>query len=756
MKKNINLFWKHWSLKTDHGRQWWEFNLPKDLKGIIETESDWEKPEGKAYLRKLRDAFTFDKKANPNSGDKVYRSQAREPIPKQPIIPENTKHKSEFQKKAWQASHKGFSFYETLQTKDGNWPGDYGGPMFLMPGLIIVSHVTDTPIEEPVKQLMIQYMLNHQNEDGGWGLHIEGESTMFGTVLQYISLRLLGIAGEDASILKSRNWIKTNGGAIGIPPWGKFYLSVLGLYNWVGNDSLLPELWILPKWLPIHPGRFWPHSRMVFLPMSYAYGKRITATETDLTTSLREEIYSEPYSEIDWKKSRKLCTVQDRYQAPSKLYSVFSAIGNFYEKFHLKCLRKKALKFVGDYIDAEDKQTNYINIGPVNQVINSLCVWYNHGKNSPEFQNHVARWKEYLWVAEDGIKMNGYNGSQLWDTIFATQALLEAGLENDFPELTQKMHSFIEDSQIKTNHFEFKKYFRDETIGAWPFSTRDHGWTITDCTAEGVKSSIMLNETHPVISMGETLITKERLEPSIDLLLSLQNEAGGWASYENIRGPAWLEKLNPSHIFGNIMIEYNYVECTSAVMQGLLKFNKTYSGYRANEIKKAIEKGLQFIKSEQREDGSWYGSWGVCFTYGTWFGIEGLLAASENNFSQDDVSLTLKKACEFLASKQRDDGSWGESFQSCVKKRYIEHEQGQVINTAWALLGLMAANYPDKKAIEKGINFLMTKQDSNGDWEQEGISGVFNGNCMEVYTSYRNVFPLWALGRFVNNYKPAS
>ena len=206
--------------------------------------------------------------------------------------------------------------------------------MFLMPGLVFVSYLTNESFNAPVKALMKQYFFNHQNEDGGWGLHIEGESTMFGTVLQYVSLRLLGVV-ENESMTKARNWIQKNGGATGIPPWGKFYLSVLGLYEWEGNDSLLPELWILPKWLPFHPGRYWPHSRMVFLPMSYAYGQKITAPVTDLIKSTRKEIYVEAYAEIDWKKSRKLCATTDRYQPLTRLYLVFSALANSYEKVHL-------------------------------------------------------------------------------------------------------------------------------------------------------------------------------------------------------------------------------------------------------------------------------------------------------------------------------------------------------------------------------------------------------------------------------------
>ena len=746
----INPYWQSWSLKTDSGRQWWEFQLPESLKGIIVEENDWEKPEGKEYLKKLARAFVFNKKNNPNTGDKVFRSQVSKPGKDQNSFSPPDHIKNEKKKKAYKSAVKGFAFYETLQTDAGNWPGDYGGPMFLMPGLIFVSHITDTPFEVPVVALMKQYILNHQNADGGWGLHIEGKSTMFGTVMQYVSLRLLGVDADTTEMMNAQTWIKDKGGATGVPPWGKFYLSILGLYDWKGNDSLLPELWILPKWVPFHPRRYWPHARMVFLPMSYAYGNILTAKETATTKAIRSEIYIEKYDQINWKKARKQCAEPDRYTPLTWVYNTFSGFANFYERIHIRSIRKKALKFIGNYIDAEDKQTNYINIGPVNQAINSLCVWHNHGKDSEQFKKHVDRWGDYLWVAEDGIKMNGYNGSQLWDTIFASQALLDAKLEETFPMLTEKMYAFIDDSQIIQNHFEYKKYFRDETIGAWPFSTRDHGWTITDCTAEGVKSSIMLNNTQVVKIKGET-VGLDRLKPSIDLLLKLQNSDGGWASYENVRGPAWLEKLNPSHIFENIMIEYNYVECSSAVMQGLSKFISTYPDYRSNDIEQALANGNQFIKSKQRDDGSWYGSWGVCFTYGTWFGIEGLLSSGEASYNSGNPSIHIKKACEFLASKQRADGSWGESFESCVEKKYIEHESGQVINTAWALLGLIASAYPDTKVINEGIAFLLKKQDAEGDWEQEGISGVFNTNCMEVYTSYRNVFPLWALGRYTNS-----
>jgi len=218
-----------------------------------------------------------------------------------------------------------------------------------------------------------------------------------------------------------------------------------------------------------------------------------------------------------------------------------------------------------------------------------------------------------------------------------------------------------------------------------------------------------------------------------------------------MRAPAWIEILNPSEIFGNIMVDYSYTECSSACIQALIQFKKYFPEYRQKEIDNSISRGVDFILEQQREDGSWYGSWAVCFTYGMWFAMEALKKA-ENIVMKPEIKTALDKGCAFLVSKQNADGGWGESFESCVQKKYIPHKDSQVVNTAWAALSLMIADYPNTEVIEKAIQFLISRQQITGDWEQESISGVFNHNCMITYTSYRNVFPIWALGRYVTRY----
>lgn len=235
--------------------------------------------------------------------------------------------------------------------------------------------------------------------------------------------------------------------------------------------------------------------------------------------------------------------------------------------------------------------------------------------------------------------------------------------------------------------------------------------------------------------------------------------------------------MNPSEVFGDIMIDYSYVECSSACITALKGFAKALPGHRSAEIINAIEAGRRFIKSIQRTDGSWYGSWAVCFTYGSWFGIEGLIAAGE-----DVSSDHIQRAIKFILSKQNPNGGWGENYLACVNKEYPPEGTGEglgedssgVVQTAWALLGLLAGDCEDKVkyksiiylfallfnfifyiqvAINRGIDFLRRKQLSNGDWEQEGITGIFNRSCGITYTAYRNTFPMWALLRYANKYE---
>ena len=630
------------------------------------------------------------------------------------------------------------------QEPDGHWAGDYGGPLFLMPGLIIACYITRTELSEHKRSRMLTYLRNVQNEDGGFGLHIEDESTVFGTALNYVAMRLLGLGPDDEACIRARDRLRALGGAAYIPTWGKFWLATLGVYRWEGINPLPPELYLLPRKLPVHPSNFWCHTRQVFLPMSYIYARRLSGPETELVRALRDELFVEPWDQIDWPKLRTQVAEVDAYSPPTRVLKVMNRALGLHERSPLKPLRKRALRMVSDHMHHEDKSTGYLTIGPVSKAIQMLAVWFE-APESEAFKKHVERIEDYLWDGTDGMKMQGYNGSQLWDTAFAMLAILESGLpeQGEHLDVLSHAHNFVDHNQVKENVPDGRRYFRDPIKGAWPFSTAEQSWTVSDCTAEGLKASLLC------APLMERPIPQERLRDAVDILLGSQNKDGGWSEYEASRGKKWLELLNAAEVFGDIMIGYSYTECTSACIQALLTYKKRDALYRARDIERAVARGLDFIRARQREDGSWYGGWGICFTYGTWFGIDALVTAGR---PMDQAR--VRSAARFLMSKQREDGSFAESHRASVEKRWIDGERPMPVQTAWALLGMLKALEIDpgdtvlRAAIDRAADFLMRTQQKGGDWAQDDISGVFNRNCMIHYDNYRHVMPLWALSRY--------
>jgi lanosterol synthase len=201
----------------------------------------------------------------------------------------------------------------------------------------------------------------------------------------------------------------------------------------------------------------------------------------------------------------------------------------------------------------------------------------------------------------------------------------------------------------------------------------------------------------------QKLIDDSRLQDAVDVLLSLQNPNGGFASYELARGGEWMEWINPAEVFGRIMVEYCYPECTTAVITALVAYRNYYPEYRRAEIDKAVLKAGKWVHSDQREDGSWYGSWGICFTYAGMFAMECLGCIGET-YENSEAQF---RACEFLVKHQNEDGGWGESYESCEFGVWTYNPDGsQVVNTAWALLGLMYAKYPKKEVLWKAIQVI--------------------------------------------------
>lgn len=368
----------------------------------------------------------------------------------------------------------------------------------------------------------------------------------------------------------------------------------------------------------------------------------------------------------------------------------------------------------------EDANTDYSNLGPVNGPMNLLACYIQEGPDAYSVRRHRERMADFLWMKDEGMLMNGTNGVQNWDTSFAIQAALECGFEKSdrWKPVLVKALKYLEAQQRLENVPDHEKCYRYPTKGAWGFSNKDQGYTVSDTTSEAVKAVMLLQ----AIPDYPKLVSDERVKWAIDLILGYQNRSGGVSSYEPSRGSELLEYLNAAEVFGRIMVEYDYPECTTACITALQIFSQFYPDYRQYDIQRFLDRAIAYIKRAQRPDGSWYGAWGICFTYAGMFALESLRLSGETCANSE----RCQRACKFFVDRQFEDGGWGESYRSCEEGVWIPHDESQVVNTAWACIGLMEADYPDREPIEKGIKLIMERQQANGEWLQEAIEGVFN------------------------------
>jgi lanosterol synthase len=558
------------------------------------------------------------------------------------------------------AARNGLSFFENLLLPSGHWGCESGGPMTFCVGIVIAWFVTKTPIPDPVSIEIKRYLVAQANpDDGGWGLHTTDESNVCGTVINYCVLRLLGMGPDDPVAVKARRFLHRHGGAVNSSVWGKFWLSILGVMDWDAVNPLPSELWLLPNWMPIAPWRYYVEIRYVSLPMCYLYSTRWRCEETDIIRQLREEVFVQPFASMHWASYRNtIAPIDNKHPRSFLIDCVNWAYLNLWKPYlRPESLKLRAESWISHLIDIQDENTAYAGIAATDAPMNTIICYFRDGPESHSFKRHLDRLNEFLWMTDQGMLINSTNGSQSWDTALVIQAICSSSLhrEERWRDLLLRTLHFLERHQIRENCVGTDKCYRQHRKGCWSFSNKEQGFPVSDCTAEALKAVILLQK----MAGFPELLDDQRIFDAVDSLILYQNASGGVAAFETRRGAEFLEMLNPTEIFAKHMIDYDYPECTSSCVTALALFRQYWPKYRAGEIENFIRRGVEWIKSNQNPDGSWYGSWGICFTYATMFALECLASAGERYDNSDSA----RRGCAFLISKQRDDGGWSEAFK---------------------------------------------------------------------------------------------
>jgi lanosterol synthase len=647
---------------------------------------------------------------------------------------------------AGESIRRGFGFLRAAQRPAGCVVGEVVWCPMLTAQYVMVAEMTGQEIPEERRERFLRYFQVWQLPDGSWGMHAESDGYVYVTTLVYIALRIMGLPPDHPMCARGRSWLKANGGVLQIPSWGKAWLAMFNLYSWSAVPPVLPELWLLPEVAPVHPRRMYCHTRQIYLGLGYLYGVRFKTQATSLVRALRAELYDEPFDSIDFGRHRFAVAPTDLFEAPSPVLKAAYRIWGLYDRAHSRGLRRRALAYCLEHIVEHQRESRFAAISPVNGLLNTLALFHARHK---DFRASFAGVDYWIWRDEaEGERFNGAH-SHSWDTAFALQALLEGPAVEEHRPFLEDGVRYLVGAQMTSDVPEAGRFHRDLRKGGWCFSDEHHQWPVSDCTGEAVSALCLASALLP----GSKLPSPGRIADAARFLLSRQNLDGGWGSYERSRGGWILRKLNPSEMFGNCMVEYSYVECTASCMQGLRHLIETegelFSARERAEMEDAIARGAAMLRRTQEPEGGWPGFWGVNYTYGTLFGISGLLAAGAPK-----TDPAIGRACAWLVAHQLPEGAWGESWRGCLEERYIPHSEPQVIMTAWAVMALLRADYRvpgAAEAVRRGVGLLIERQREDGDWPKEGSGGVFFNTAFHHYMLYKNYFPLWALGLYARS-----
>ena len=601
------------------------------------------------------------------------------------------------------------------QDPEGFWCGELEADTTLESDYILLHTLLGTGTPERI-QKAARYVLDHQNSDGGWPIYRGGPSNISASVKAYFGLKLAGCRADHPALVRARARILALGGVPEVNTFTKLYLAFFGQYNYSACPAIPPEIVLFPNWFWFNIYEISSWSRAILVPLSIAYAKKpFKKIPQEMGI---DELFPEGRENTDLrlKWSKRIFSWRNFFLVLDRMTHMFEAV-------HIRPLRsiaiRKAEKWLLERFEMSDG-LGAIYPAMMNAIIALRCLGYS--LDDPQMIRAMDEF-EALGIEEaDSFRMQPCM-SPVWDSAYALFALGQSGIPGDDPRMVRAA-DWILKKQVTTRGDWFVKN-KKAAPGGWYFEFNNEFYPDVDDTAQVL---LALNRvSHPDESYQ--LKSEKR---AIDWVLSMQCRNGGWASFD---------KDNDRMVFQyvpfadhNAMLDPPTVDITARVLEMLADY-----GYDRNHP--ACRRAIKFIKKEQEPDGSWFGRWGVNYIYGTALVLRGLEAMRE-----DKNEPCTQQAAEWLRSVQNADGGWGEtcgSYDDAATKGVGPSTPSQ---TAWAILGLLAAGDTRSDSVARGVAWLLERQHADGSWSEERFTGTgFPRVFYLAYHLYRQYFPLLAL-----------
>jgi squalene-hopene/tetraprenyl-beta-curcumene cyclase len=616
------------------------------------------------------------------------------------------------------AVERGANHLLALQAPEGFWLGELEADTTLESDYIYYLHILGKADPARISKLA-NYVRQRQLPDGGWSIYPGGPSELNATIKAYFGLKLAGDSSDAPHMAMARETVHRLGGLENSNSYVRFYMALAGAVGWELVPAIPPELMLLPNWFYFNIYEMSSWTRAIVIPMAIVSAIR---PEWRLPAHARvDELFRDPGNKraaFDW--SDQLISWKNFFLALDRALKL-------YEKLPWKPLRQRALREAKTWLVSHlDRSEGLAAIYPamMNAIFALLAL--GHGPDDPITSREIREFARFELETPDTLRLQPCV-SPVWDTCIAMVALEEAGLRPDHPALVRAADWVLDRQVLGAGDWQVKN--KDAEPGGWVFEFRNDWYPDVDDTAFVLMALQRVN--YPDPARMETAIRR-----GIQWLLSMQNRDGGWGAFDRDNDKKVL--CNIPFADHNAMIDPSTADVTARVVECLGRF-----GWPGNHP--AIERGVKFLVKDQCQDGSWFGRWGVNYVYGT----GGVLRAL------DAVSLAAKeyarRGVSWLRQAQRPDGSFGESLLSYHAPETKAEGNSTPSQTAWGLIGLLAAADKSDPAVEKSVSCLVAGQNDDGSWSEGEFTGTgFPGVFYLKYHLYRNSFPLYALARYRN------
>ncbi len=607
------------------------------------------------------------------------------------------------------------------QKSDGHWVFELEADATIPAEYVLLVHyLAEAPDLELERKIGV-YLRRIQADHGGWPLFHGGGFDVSATVKAYYALKMIGDPPDAPHMVRAREALLAHGGAGACNVFTRYLLAMFGQIGWHAVPQTPVEILHLPRWFPVHISKISYWARTVIVPLLVLRTLKVRA-RNPLGVSIPELFVGDPMALRELPKGAHQKPMWAFvFRQIDRLLTVFEP---FWPKRNRASAIAKAEAFVTERLNGED------GLGAIFPAMANAVMMYDAlGIGPDDPRRAIARRSiDKLLIVKDDEAYCQPCLSPVWDTALAAHALIETGEPNAESAAAHALE-WLRPLQVLDVKGDWADARPNVRPGGWAFQYRNDHYPDLDDTAVVAMAMDRMD--------GRVGAYAQAIDRAREWVEGLQSHNGGWGAFD---------ADNTYHYLNNIPFADHGALLdppTSDVAARCLSFLAQIGEPKDSPRMRA---GLEFLRQEQEDDGSWFGRWGVNYVYGTW---SVLCALNAVGLAPDDPM--VRRGAEWLIAIQNADGGWGEDCDSYkLDYRGYEGAPSAASQTAWALLGLMAAGRTDHPAVARGIEWLLARETA-GEWEEPGYTG---GGFPRVfylrYHGYSKFFPLWALARYRN------